>query len=341
MAKKKYYAVKVGLTPGIYETWGECEANVKGYPKADYKGFTTLEEAKMYLGAEAINNQMEIKLHGKEVEEQISDAIDATTYIGQDEVGRGEPFRRIIVVAAYLDGNHMDELNEIGATNDSKNYGLDTDKCVKMGQLLTHFTDYKEVENKVYENEELGITYSVYSIDNSYYNELHEQDNKMNGNKILAIMHNRAGFNLANYLGKKGIIIRNVVIDNFLSVSNASKKYASYTEHEKYRLDTSGVNMIYETKAEGKYSAVAVASNIANYLEQLYCNMIRDKIRKKGGNLDSHGFSNGVEDVQFAFDEIVKVYGSLESSDVEEQFKHTAYYENYIRTGKVHYEEGD
>lgn len=336
MAKKKYYAVKVGLVPGIYETWGECEANVKGYPKAEYKGFATYEEAKVYLGEEDINNQMEMKLHDKEVEEQLCNAIDTTTYIGQDEVGRGEPFRRIIVVAAYLDGNHMDELKKIGATNDSKNYGLDTDKCVKMGRVLTHFTDYKEVENKVYENKELGITYSVYSIDNSYYNELHEQDNKMNGNKILTIMHNRAGFNLANYLGKKGIIIKNVVIDNFLGVLNASKNYKKYVENEKYRLDTSGVNMIYETKSEGKYEAVAVASNIANYLEQLYVDMIRKQIEDKGGNLTSHGFSNGIDDVQFAFDEIVKVYGSLDNPDIEEEFKHTVYYENYMSTGKVH-----
>lgn len=336
MAKKKYYAVKTGLTPGIYESWSECEANVKGYPKAEYKGFATLDEAKEYMGGgyDVSHIQMEMPIDRKA--KLSCDSIDITTYIGQDEVGRGEPFRRVIVVAAYIDGNHLDELKKIGATNDSKNYGLDTDKCVKMGQLLTHFTDYKEVENKVYENETLGITYSVYSIDNSYYNMLHEQDNKMNGNKILAIMHNRAGFNLANYLGKKGIIIRDVVIDNFLGVSNASKNYARYVENEKYRLDTSGVKMVYETKSESKYEAVAVASNIANYLEQLYVDMIRNQIREKGGNLDSHAFSNGVEDVQFAFDEIVKVYGSLDNPDIEEEFKHTVYYENYINTGKVH-----
>lgn len=342
MAKKKYYAVKTGLTPGIYESWSECEANVKGYPKAEYKGFATLDEAKEYMGGECEVTQLDMTSYTNHESQNISgdkaidNTLDITSYIGQDEVGRGEPFRRVIVVAAYLDGNHLEELKKIGATNDSKNYGLDTDKCVKMGQLLTHFTDYKEVENKVYENENLGITYSVYSIDNSYYNMLHEQDNNMNGNKILAIMHNRAGFNLANYLGKKGIIIRDVVIDNFLGVSNASKNYARYVENEKYRLDTSGVKMVYETKSESKYEAVAVASNIANYLEQLYVDMIRNQIRKKGGNLDSHAFSNGVEDVQFAFDEIVKVYGSLDNPDIEEEFKHTVYYENYINTGKVH-----
>lgn len=338
MAKKKYYAVKIGLTPGIYETWAECEANVKGYPKAEYKGFATLDEAKEYMGSEGEFNQLDVTTYFGDVAKggSVDNTLDITSYIGQDEVGRGEPFRRVIVVAAYLDGNHLEELKKIGATNDSKNYGLDTDKCVKIGKLLTHFTDYKEVENKVYENENLGITYSIYSIDNSYYNILHEQDNKMNGNKILAIMHNRAGFNLANYLGKKGIVIRNVVIDNFLGVSNASKNYAKYVENEKYRLDTSGVNMVYETKSESKYEAVAVASNIANYLEQLYVDMIRKQIREKGGDLDSHAFSNGVEDVQYAFDEIVKVYGTLDNPNIEEEFKHTVYYENYINTGKVH-----
>lgn len=31
MAKKKYYAVKQGVKPGIYETWAECEAQTKGF----------------------------------------------------------------------------------------------------------------------------------------------------------------------------------------------------------------------------------------------------------------------------------------------------------------------
>lgn len=333
MAKKKYYAVKIGLNPGIYESWPECEANVKGYPNADYKGFATLPEAEKYL--ESNENGLDEVHKGSPVSISASDALSVSTdYIGQDEVGKGEPFRIPIVVAAYLDGIHTDELKEISATRDSKNYGLDTDKCVKIGSELTHFTDYSECKNGIYENEKLGITYSVYSIDNEYYNRLH--DDNMSANKILAIMHNRAGFNLANYLAKKNIIIKDVVIDNFLGVSRASDNYGKYVSNEKYRLDTSGVNMRYVTKAEGKYPAVAVASNIANYIEQLYVGHIRDTIRSKGGNLDAHGFSNAVEDVQYAFDEIVRVYGSLDNPDIEETFKHTLYYENYINTGNVH-----
>lgn len=46
----KYYAVKVGKTPGIYNSWDECKANVDGYSEALYKSFKTLQEAKEYMG---------------------------------------------------------------------------------------------------------------------------------------------------------------------------------------------------------------------------------------------------------------------------------------------------
>lgn len=46
----KYYAVKNGRKVGIFETWNECEQQVKGYPKANYKSFQTKEEAEEYLG---------------------------------------------------------------------------------------------------------------------------------------------------------------------------------------------------------------------------------------------------------------------------------------------------
>lgn len=45
MAKKRYYAVKVGKKKGIYESWDECSKQVKGYPGAEYKGFVTRKEA--------------------------------------------------------------------------------------------------------------------------------------------------------------------------------------------------------------------------------------------------------------------------------------------------------
>lgn len=47
--KKKYYGVKVGRVPGVYQTWDECKKQVIGYPGALYKGFTSLQEAQEYV----------------------------------------------------------------------------------------------------------------------------------------------------------------------------------------------------------------------------------------------------------------------------------------------------
>ncbi len=59
MAKKKYYVVKKGKTPGIYFSWDDCKAQVDGFAGAEYKGFVTLREAEEYLGGEmsAVNGE--------------------------------------------------------------------------------------------------------------------------------------------------------------------------------------------------------------------------------------------------------------------------------------------
>lgn len=50
MAKSnKYYVVWVGNKPGIYESWEECQLQIKGYPQAKYKAFKDLAEAKTAL----------------------------------------------------------------------------------------------------------------------------------------------------------------------------------------------------------------------------------------------------------------------------------------------------
>jgi ribonuclease HI len=48
-AKKRFYAVRNGRTPGIYKSWKECEAQVRGFSNAEFEGFLTLSEAKDYL----------------------------------------------------------------------------------------------------------------------------------------------------------------------------------------------------------------------------------------------------------------------------------------------------
>lgn len=47
---KKFYAVKIGKTPGVYETWAECQNQINGFSGAVYKGFATKEEALAFIG---------------------------------------------------------------------------------------------------------------------------------------------------------------------------------------------------------------------------------------------------------------------------------------------------
>lgn len=45
MAKKRYYVVWSGVETGIFSSWDECQAQIKGVKQALYKSFDTLEEA--------------------------------------------------------------------------------------------------------------------------------------------------------------------------------------------------------------------------------------------------------------------------------------------------------
>ncbi|MBU5255738.1 viroplasmin family protein [Tissierella praeacuta] len=65
---KFYYAVRKGKTKGIYETWAKCEEQVRGYSGAEYKKFSTYEEAMNFInnGNEETEQFDEAKLKEKE-----------------------------------------------------------------------------------------------------------------------------------------------------------------------------------------------------------------------------------------------------------------------------------
>jgi len=45
----KIYAVRKGITPGIYYNWEDCENNIKGFSGAEFKKFACVEDAEDYL----------------------------------------------------------------------------------------------------------------------------------------------------------------------------------------------------------------------------------------------------------------------------------------------------
>ncbi len=45
MSTAKYYVVWKGRSPGVYDSWAECERQVKGFGGAEYRGFPSREQA--------------------------------------------------------------------------------------------------------------------------------------------------------------------------------------------------------------------------------------------------------------------------------------------------------
>ena len=52
----KFYAVRVGRTPGIYLNWDTCRKNIDGFSGAVYKSFKTKAEAEAFMGGGAAEN---------------------------------------------------------------------------------------------------------------------------------------------------------------------------------------------------------------------------------------------------------------------------------------------
>ena len=65
MAKKKFYAVANGREPGVYTSWPEAEAQVKGYGGARYKGFGSRAEAEAWMADPRLSQK---KKQGKKKE---------------------------------------------------------------------------------------------------------------------------------------------------------------------------------------------------------------------------------------------------------------------------------
>jgi len=82
MAKKNFYAVKKGKTPGVYTTWDECSANVTGFNNAQYKGFSTLTEAQAYIRE---NASTDTNTQGNNTPAQLNTSTTTNTH-GQDNI---------------------------------------------------------------------------------------------------------------------------------------------------------------------------------------------------------------------------------------------------------------
>lgn len=89
----KFYAVKVGKTPGIYNSWDDCKAQTDGFSGAVYKSFKTAAEAAEFMGwGQSSNGKDPIKetsSDGKIIDTEID--LENVAYVdGSYNVATGE-----------------------------------------------------------------------------------------------------------------------------------------------------------------------------------------------------------------------------------------------------------
>lgn len=152
MAAKKYYAVKCGKTEGIFDNWADCKASVDGFPGADYKGFSTLQEAKDYMGLAA------------EKEAPVPD-LDHLTDAKWETVGNKAYYipKASDKLIAYVDGSYEDSV---------KRYAFGCVFLLPDGRIYTQCGSGNKEQSLQHRNvtgEMLGAMYAVRAAQMSGY----------------------------------------------------------------------------------------------------------------------------------------------------------------------------
>lgn len=88
MTKQKFYTVWKGIQPGVYTTWKDCAAQVKGFKDACYKSFASRIEAE-----NAFNSDPNLYLNPRPVRKR------------QSKEFSGEPIPNSLCVDAACSGN--------------------------------------------------------------------------------------------------------------------------------------------------------------------------------------------------------------------------------------------
>lgn len=149
-------------------------------------------------------------------------------HAGSDEVGTGDVFGPVVVCAVSLSNEDYEKVKSLKI--------LDS-KVLKDEEIL-------EIAPQL----EALLPYSLLILDNSTYNKVHQTNNM---NAIKAKLHNQAYLHLKN----KTQLPKLCVVDQF----TPKNSYFNYLKDEPSVFK----ELHFETKAESKYPAVAMASIIA------------------------------------------------------------------------------
>jgi ribonuclease HIII len=212
-----------------------CSITAYKSGKVLFQGANHEQEALIW--AEFSKSQPQPTSRSKVVKEKTggnSPQFSRMSLIGSDEVGTGDYFGPITVVATFVSKEDFAELTELGV-KDSK--GMKDDQISKIAKILIK-----------------KIPYSLLVLPNEKYNSL--QAKGMNQGKMKAMLHNQALLHLKKKLTTP---YDGILIDQFVERGI----YYRYIADQKDKVQED--NMFFQTKAESLHLSVAAASIIARY----------------------------------------------------------------------------
>jgi ribonuclease HI len=106
-----YYAVHKGHKPGIYNTWIECEKQVKKFVGAEFKKFSSKEEANNFLKNGFGNNKPQFMKKKESADKKNNDKIEKIENESNNED----------TIYIYTDGSFIRGNNK---QKDSSGYGI-------------------------------------------------------------------------------------------------------------------------------------------------------------------------------------------------------------------------
>ena len=156
VAKKKFYAVKVGRVPGIYGTWDECKLQVDGYPNSEYKGFARLSEAESFVGTEVLESMKlnpDVYAHEEKPFKPLEDGYAVKAYVdGSYDVATGNYASGAVIL---LDGKTV-ELSKL-YTDDAGGKLRNVAGEIKGAELAIEYCKKQGIDSVVIYHDYLGV----------------------------------------------------------------------------------------------------------------------------------------------------------------------------------------